>query len=399
MGSLTTGDIFMNRFRIAAAGLLAFLLAAPAAAQPQGVSKTEILVGSITDLSGPLAPYGKGLRNGANLRISEVNEQGGIHGRKIRLLIEDAGYDPKRAALAAQKLVTQDKIFVMAALLGTAPTNAALPVLTQANVMNFFPMTLAREMYEPVSKLKFAFISSYVEQMSRAVPRLYKEKKAGKACTMYQDDEFGLEVMRGAELGLKGIGVEFAERTSYKRGATEFSSQMARLKQAGCDFVVLGTVIRETVGAIAEARKIGFNPTFLTSVAAYTDLIPKLGGKAMDGVYSTMTAAFPYEDDATQAVRFWATKYKTAYGESPNIFSAYGYIIIDRLISALQRNGPNLSTESLAKTLEGMTMPADIFGMPALTFSATKHLGSIDARLSQLQDGRWKIVLDYDQMR
>ncbi|MBP6900183.1 MAG: ABC transporter substrate-binding protein [Burkholderiaceae bacterium] len=392
----------MNRIHIAigaAAGLMMSLLCLPAAAQTQGVSKSEILVGSITDLSGPLAPYGKGLRNGANLRIAEVNEQGGVHGRKIRLLIEDSGYDPKRAVLAAQKLVTQDKIFVMAGLLGTAPTNAALPVLTQANVMNFFPMTLAREMYEPVNKLKFAFVSSYVEQMSRAVPRLYKEKKSGKACTLYQDDEFGLEVMRGAELGLKSIGVEFAERTTYKRGATEFSSQMARLKQAGCDFVVLGTVIRETVGSIAEARKIGFNPTFLTSVAAYTDLIPKLGGKAMDGVYSTMTAAFPYEDDATQPVRFWATKYKTATGEAPNIFSAYGYIIIDRLISALQRTGPKLSTESLASTLEGMTMPSDIFGMPALSFSPTKHLGSSEARLSQLQDGRWKIVLDYAEMR
>jgi branched-chain amino acid transport system substrate-binding protein len=392
----------MNRIRLAAASLLALMatpMAAPAVAQTQGISKTEVLVGSITDLSGPLAPFGKGLRNGANLRIAEINEQGGVHGRKIKLLIEDSGYDPKRAALAAQKLVTQDRIFVMAALLGTAPTNAALPVLTQANVMNFFPMTLAREMYEPPTKLKFAFISSYVEQMSRAVPRLYKEKKATKACTMYQDDEFGLEVMRGAELGLKSIGVELAERTSYKRGATEFSSQMARLKQAGCDFVVLGTVIRETVGGIAEARKIGFNPTFLTSVAAYTDLIPKLGGKAMDGVYATMTAAFPYEDDATPAVRFWATKYKTASGEAPNIFSAYGYIIIDRLISALQRTGPNLSTESLARTLEAMTMPADIFGMPELSFSPTKHLGSVDARLSQLQEGRWKIVLDYADMR
>ena len=388
----------MKNVRLTAA-LVALCLSLPAAAQTQGVTKDQILVGSITDLSGPLAPYGKGLRDGANLRIAEANEQGGVHGRKIKLLIEDSGYDPKRAALAAQKLVNQDKIFVMAALLGTAPANAAFPTLAQANVMNFFPMTLAREMYEPVNKLKFAFVSSYVEQMSRAVPKLFKEKKATKACALYQDDEFGLEVMRGAEQGLKSIGVEIAERTTYKRGATEFSSQVAKLKQAGCDFVVLGTVIRETVGAMSEARKTGYSPTFVASVAAYTDLIAKLGGKAGDGLYATMTAAFPYEDDASPAVRFWTNKYKTATGEAPNIFSVYGYVIMDRLISALQKNGPNLSTDSLARTLEGMSMPSDIFGMPELQFSTTNHLGSAAVRLSQLQDGRWKLVLDYPQMQ
>lgn len=387
-------------FTRALMALMALLATATGAgAQAQGVTKTEVVIGTLSDLSGPLAPYGKGLRDGAMLRFDEVNEQGGVHGRKLRLLIEDTGYDPKRAVLAAQKLVVQDKIFLMMASLGSAPTNAALPVLRQNQVMNFFPMTLARDMYEPVDKLKFAFISSYVEQMTRSVPRLYREKKATRACALYQDDDFGLEVLRGAEAGLKLVGAELAERTSYKRGATDFSSQVARLKQAGCDFVVLGTIIRETVGAIAEARKIGFEPTFLASVAAYTDLIPKLGGKGMDGLYATMTATFPYDDDASQPVRFWANKFKTRFGSAPNIFSAYGYIIADRLVSALQRTGPNLSTDALARALEGMTMPADMFGMPELRFSPANHLGSADVRLSQLQDGRWKVVIDYAQMR
>ena len=110
---------------------------------------------------------------------------------------------------------------------------------------------------------------------------------------MYQDDEFGLEVVRGAEAGLKTIGMELAEKTSYKRGATDFSSQVARMKAAGCDLVVLGTIIRETIGTIAEARKTGFSPTFLGSSAAYTDLIHKLGGKPMDGLYATHDGAEP----------------------------------------------------------------------------------------------------------
>lgn len=377
----------------------ALVCAQPALAQQQGVSKDEIVVGTIQDLSGPLAAYGKDLRNGMQLRIAEANEQGGVNGRKIKLLIEDNGYDPKRAVLAAQKLVSQDKIFVMAGLLGTASNNAAFPVLAQKNVMNFFPMALARDMYEPVNKLKFAFISSYVEQMVGAVPRLYREKKASKACTIYQDDEFGLEVVRGAELGLKSINVAFAERTTYKRGATDFSSQVAKLKSANCDFVVMGTLIRESVGTINEARKLGYNPTFVASVAAYTDLIPKLGGKAMDGFYATMLALHPYDDDASPPVRFWANKYKTAHTDSPSVFSVYGYVILDRLIAAMGKAGATLTTDNLAKTLESMAVPIDFFGMPAMKWSPTSHLASSESRLSQIQDGRWKVVIDYAQMK
>ena len=381
--------------------ILAALLAVAgqaATAQQQGVAKDEILIGTIQDLSGPLAGYGKDLRNGMNLRVAEVNEQGGVNGRKIKLLVEDSGYDPKRAVLAVQKLVTQDKVFVIAGLLGTSSNNAALPVLMQRGVINFFPMALAREMYEPVNKLKFAFVSSYVEQMVRAVPKLYREKKATRACTIYQDDEFGLEVMRGAEQGLKTINVEFAERTTYKRGATDFSSQVARMKAANCDFIVMGTLIRESVGTIAEARKLGYSPTMIASVSAYTDLIPKLGGKAMDGFYATMSAQHPYEDDASAPLRFWANKYKTSFTDSPTVFSVYGYVILDRLISAMQKTGPNLTTDGLSKTMESMRVPSDIFGMPEMSWSPANHLASSESRLSQLQDGRWKVVLDYAQM-
>ena len=334
-----------------------------------------------------------------NLRVAEVNEQGGVGGRKLRLLIEDSGYDPKKASLAAQKLVNQDRVFVMAGILGTAPTQAAFPVLQQKNVMSFLPMALARDTYEPLDKLKFAFVSSYVEQMGRAVPRLYREKKATRACTIYQDDDYGLEVVRGAEEGLKSIGVAFVEKTSYKRGATDFSSQVARMKAAGCDFVLLGTIIRETIGTIATAKKLDINPTFLASAAAYTDLIPRLGGKAMDGMYATNYAQVPYADDQSPPVAFWANKYKTAFGDAPTVFSVYGYVIVDRLVSALQKTGANPSTDALAKTLESMKVPGDIFGMPPMAWSATSHLGSTDTRLSQIQDGRWKVVVDYAQMK
>lgn len=379
-------------FVFAAAALACGALFAQSKAPPQGVSKDEIVIGSIQDLSGPIAGFGKQLRNGMMLRVDEINEQGGINGRKLRLIVEDSAYDPKKAVLAAQKLVNQDKIFMMLGHIGTAQNNAAMPIQFEKNVINFFPLTAAREMYEPFHRLKYAFASTYYEQMHGAVPKLVKEKGAKKVCTMYQDDEFGLEVLRGAEAGLKSMGMEFTEKTSYKRGATDFSSQVARMKAAGCDFVVLGTIIRETIGAIGESRKTGFAPTFLGSSAAYTDLIHRLGGKAMDGLYATMTAANPYVDDASPAVSFWAKKYKTKFNEDPAVFSAYGYDVVDMFAIAAAKAGANLTTDSFIKVMDTITFPPDMFGGPSLSFSPTKRLGSDLSRLSQLQDARWKVV-------
>jgi branched-chain amino acid transport system substrate-binding protein len=382
----------------AAAALAALALGASLAwAQNsnQGVSKTEITLGSIQDLSGPIAGFGKQVRLGMLLRVDEINEQGGINGRKLKLIVEDSAYDPKKAVLAAQKLVNQDKIFAMVGHIGTAQNLAAMPVQFEKNVINFFPVTAAREMYDPFNRLKYSFAATYFDQMRIAVPKIAKDKGAKKVCTLYQDDEFGQEVMRGAEAGLKTINLELGEKTSYKRGATDFSSQVAKLKAGGCEVVVLGTIIRETIGAIGEARKTGYNPVFIGSSAAYTDLIHKLGGKAMDGLYATMTVQNPYLDDASQPLRFWANKYKTKFNEDPAVFSVYGYEIIDAFAAGARKAGPNLTTDSFIKAMDGLVIPPDMFGSAEARFTPRQHLGSDLSRLSQIQDGRWKVVSDY----
>lgn len=373
----------------------AALAAGGSAFAQQGVSKDEIRIGTIQDLSGPLAGFGKQSRNGMQLAVDEINEQGGINGRKLKLYVEDSGYDPKKAVLAAQKLVNQDKIFIMAGHIGTAQNMAAMPVQFEKNVINFFPITAAREMYEPYNRLKYSFAATYYDQIRLALPKMIKDKGAKRVCTIYQDDEFGLEVQRGAEAGLKAANMELVEKTSFKRGATDFSSQVAKMKAANCDLVVLGTIIRETIGTVGEARKTGFNPTFLGSSAAYTDLIHKLGGKAMDGIYATMTVQNPYTDEQSQPIRFWANKYKTKFNEDPTVFSVYGYIIIQSFAKAAEKTGANLNTDSFIKVMDNMTYEPDMFGAAKATYTSTKRLGSDLSRLSQIQDGKWKVVSDY----
>src|SRR5205085_10456547 len=126
--------------------------------------------------------------------------------------------------------VNQDKVFAMVAHIGTPPNIAAMPVQFEKNVISFDPVTAAREMYEPVHRLKIAGGASYDDQMRVTLPRLVKEKGASRVCTLYQDDDFGLDFLQGVEAGLKSIGMTLTEKTSYKRGATDFSSQVARMK-------------------------------------------------------------------------------------------------------------------------------------------------------------------------
>jgi branched-chain amino acid transport system substrate-binding protein len=105
-----------------------------ASAQSPGVTKTELTLGTIQDLSGPLAGYGKQIRMGMQMRVEEANEMGGVHGRRIKLLIEDDGYDPRKAVLATQKMVGQDNgIFAMVGQLGTPQNIASMPAASSTS--------------------------------------------------------------------------------------------------------------------------------------------------------------------------------------------------------------------------------------------------------------------------
>src|SRR6266850_1337667 len=323
---------------------LALLAATPALAQ-QGVSPTEIVVGTAQDLSGPIVSLSKPAVNGMRMQIDEINAAGGINGRKLRLVVEDHGYDPKKAVLAAQKMVQQDQIFAAIGSIGTPTAMAAMSIYLDAKVAHLFPLTGAREMFNPIAPLKFSFAAPYYDQMRAGIKRLVKEKGLKKVCALYQDDDFGLEVMRGGEIGLKDLGTDFVERTTYKRGATEFSSQVAKMKEAGCDGVVMGTIIRETIGVIGTAKKLDWNPVFVGTTASYSEIIHKLGGALVNGFYSACTINYPYEDDKSEKVRAWFSSYKDKYKEDPTVLSAYGYQLTGLFAEAAKKAGKDLNPD------------------------------------------------------
>ena len=126
----------------------------PATQGVRGVSDSEIVLGAFTDLSGPVALLGVGAANGARMRFEEANAAGGVHGRQIRLIVEDTAYQVPRAIQAANKLIHRDQIFAMVGSLGTPMNNAIMPTLFEAGIPNLFPLSGARSMVEPFQPLQ-----------------------------------------------------------------------------------------------------------------------------------------------------------------------------------------------------------------------------------------------------
>lgn len=382
-----------NRAVIAA--LLVGMAGIALAKQP-GVDKAEIRLGVATDLSGPLSPIGKPVTNGINMRLKEANDAGGVHGRSIRYLVEDTGYDTKKGVLLVQKLVDRDEVFAMLGQLGSSINLATMSYLFDNDRVNFLPVGSFAEAYEPVHKYKFSFFPSYVAQMSAAVPKLVQEKNANTICILHQDDDYGHQVLLGTENGLKSIGKSLATRTTYKRGSTEFSSQVARLKAAACDLVVLGTVTREVVATLTEARKNDFRPVWLGAFPVYHESVPALGGEAVEGLYAPMSVSIPYADELDGAAKEWADRYKAQYGEDGNVWSLMGYTMANAFVRIAEDAGADLTTGSFVASAERIGVIAGPMpGTPDLRFTAEQRLGQTKSRLSQIQNGRWKVVSDF----
>src|ERR1700733_4654660 len=177
----------------------ALLVAIPAvAAEPvRGVTDSEIVIGSYTDLSGVTAMWGVNNSNSWRMVFDATNAAGGINGRKIKYILEDNQYQVPRSVQAANKLINRDGVFISVANDGTPMNNAVMPDQLAKGVANVFPLTSARSMYEPLHHLKFGLGSSYYDQI-RAGVKFFVDKRGKKqVCAIAQDTDFGRDIMAG----------------------------------------------------------------------------------------------------------------------------------------------------------------------------------------------------------
>ncbi|GIK82917.1 MAG: hypothetical protein BroJett024_40220 [Alphaproteobacteria bacterium] len=369
--------------------LLAFSSVPRVKAEVQGVTETEILLGTHLDLSGPINFWGLPVKNGMEMAVDEINAAGGIHGRKLRLVIEDMGYDPKKAVLATQKLLTRDRIFAMVGSMGTVTSAATMPLVLERGLPHLFPITPAEMFALPFDRLKFAYFAPYYDDVRTSLKYLIAKNGYSRIGILYQDDEFGANILKAAQDQLAESGLELVSVTSYKRGATDFSSQIARLRSDGVDLVVMGTVVRETVGAMAAARNLGWDVDFLVSQAGYAPIVAELGKEAVDGLYAGAMTPIPYADTASPDVLDWIGRYKSKFNQEPNIEAVVGYMVITTAAMGMENAGRDLTVDSLVAGLEQIREHRNIFGTSPISFTVDDHLATRYTFLAQIQNGRW----------
>ena len=378
--------------KLALGAAFAGALMVPALAE-DGVSDTEIIVGTHTALSGPVSAWGVGSTEGMRMRIDEANEKG-IHGRKIRLIVEDHGYAVPRAVQAANKLINNDKIFVMLGALGTPHNNAAFAEQLPKGVPNLFPFTAARSMVEPHHPLKFQTLSSYYDQV-RAATKYFVEKGKSKVCAMYMDTDFGHEIRDGVRAQAKALNIEVVTEASFGPTDSDFTGQVGKLKSAGCDLVVMGSIIKETIQTIATARKGGWTDvTFVGQAASYDPIVAGAPGGITDGFYSATGQPFAYPDSSPE-VKAWSDKFKAKTGRDANTAAQYGYGSADIVVMALQGAGKDLTRAKFISALESIKdLKPTIFPGPTITFGPQRHQGTTATFLAKVEGGRWKLVAE-----
>jgi branched-chain amino acid transport system substrate-binding protein len=365
-----------------------------ATAQTRGITKTEIVLGTHTDLSGPAASYGVTSTNSIRMKFDEVNEKGGIHGRKIRYIVEDTQYQIPRAVQAVNKLIQKDNVFAIVAPLGTPMNNAVLPDQLKANVPNLFPFSAARSMSEPFHKLKFGvFFSNYHDQIIAGVKYLMEKTGKKKVCVLYQDTDFGKEILDSVQDLAKAMKFQIVETATNRPTDTDFSAQITKLRGAGCEIVAMGVIVRDAIIPYGTARKMGWTDVeFVATSASFDQIVAGAPGNATEGLYVASGFVMPYRDTASPEVQKWWDAYKAKYNADPNIGAFYGQVMADLVVKALQDAGPNPNVDSFVKALESAKPFRSIFGGPEIRFGPNVRQGSKVVMLHQVKGGRFALI-------
>jgi len=292
---------------------------------------------------------------------------------------------------AANKLINRDGVFIMVANGGTPMNNAVMPEQLAKGVANVFPLTSARSMYEPLNHLKFALGSSYYDQIRAGLKYFIEQRGKKRICSMSQDTDFGRDVTSGVKDQLTHNKLTLVGET-LKPTDTDFSASVARMRDANCDIIVLGTIVRDAVQIISAVRKIGWSVDMLGQAASYDEVVAQVPGGSTEGFYSMTPMLFAAEGSESPEIRAFADAYHKQFGKSPNFAAQIGYTGAMVTVQALKNAGPDLTMDSFVAGMESIKDYRDIFGSPPISFSPTKHQGSNESFLCVIKDGRWVVV-------
>lgn len=369
---------------------LAAGLAPQAMADTQGVSDSEIVLGSVNDLSGIFAAVGVPAVNGANLRFDEANANGGVHGRQIRFVVEDNGYQIPRAMQGYNKLLNRDQVFAMLLSLGTPMNIAGFKLLDPKGIPNISPLTAARQMLQDPVDNKFIGFSSYYDQVQAGVSYLAEEFDAKEVCSMYIPSDFGKEIKEGSADIAADLGLRFAAETTHKPDELDFVGSLTKLKAEGCDVVTMALGVRQGITVVGTAKKLGWTDVkFLNTSAGFLEVVAAVPGGVTDGLYAAAGWAdlIARVDDEVPA-KFMAD-YEAKFGQPAGGFAMLGYSAANTVVNALEAAGPELTHESFIKGMESLDF-FDALTDTQITYGPDDHRGADVIVISVVENGLWK---------
>jgi branched-chain amino acid transport system substrate-binding protein len=360
--------------QLALAGLLSICALGGAHAQ-QGVTDTEILIGDIVPMTGPPALLGVPHTIGVKLAVEEVNAAGGINGRKVRVIFEDDGYVPTRTIQGVRKLLTSDKVFALTSMSGSAQGQAVLPLIRQSGIPVINSLSFSDDVHTPMTKNIFVMGTRHplvTEQLSAALETRYPGRKWA---LISQDDEYGEMTREGFELSEKARKLDVGVKMIYKKGQSDFSSEILRVKQSGATALYAGGVMSENVAMVKELERLGMKDVPVgISYVAQVPAIVKLMGPAAANVY-TMDYVVSLDSDKGKAFIERAKKHlPQAEVDRIHRFALTGYAGARILFDAIRQCGRTLTWEcTIAKLEQTRNYETDVLNSP-VSFSPTQRL-------------------------
>ena len=371
-------------------------LAVGAQAQTRGVTDTEILIGGVHDLSGVFAAVSTPAVAGANMYFAEVNARGGVHGRMIRYLVEDHGYQLPRATQGYNKLIERDGVFAMLLNLGTPHNLAHYPLMESRGVPNVFPLTAARAILPNPPGMNFTSFSSYYDQMAAGIEYLHNETGATNVCSMYLPTDFGEEIALASHETAAALGLNFADETTHRPDDQDFTGAVSRLRAAGCQIVTMALGVRAGITVVGTAKQMGWDDvSFLASSAGFLEPVAMVPNGVTDGLYAAAGWQDLYARGTEEAPAAFIAAFQAATGGPASGFAMLGYTAAQQMVMALEAAGRDLTTESFIQGMYTIDYDDALLGTH-LNYSADDHQGANDIIISQVGGGMWHTLARID---
>ncbi|MCX7382158.1 MAG: ABC transporter substrate-binding protein [Alphaproteobacteria bacterium] len=382
-----------NRLTLNRRTLIAAALAAPAIARrahAAGVSDGEILLGTHLDLTGPVAAGMPSIRFGTQMRIDEANEAGGVNGRKLRLIVEDNGSQPQMAVRATDKLIRSDEVFAIVNPFGSGTNAAVVKRAVDAGVIYFAPWAASAIIRRIGGNSKYLFttVPNYDTTMATGAGWMIDTHKPQKIGFIMQEGPLGDLVKQGAMAALTAHGMKPVAEASYKAGDIDFSSQVARMQAAGTDLIIIATITRETIGIMAEVKKLGMAAKVLTASPGRTGIVADLGKQTVEGLYGIGAWNAYAAGKEPAEVKAWQEKLTRRHGINADENAILAYAYADWLISGgLQPVGREVTNDRVAAALAASASEHFIFYGPKRFVDG--HIDPEDVQIDQVTGGGW----------